>query len=350
MVTPSDGKKKDEPVLTASHVLKNPFEIKQEDEVPELAAAIRERGIWSRHRPLAVCWSPAKARDRSREFNVLSQDTLLGGAIERVKLDDGSYLNVLDDSDLADFTHHHAWFEGDEVALPREDRVYLLGNLTGQTPKKRRVTQSRSDLKDLNVACSFLVETEQHELDPDGNGDDEMVTDEMPLDDENGGDSETIVRKPLTTNQKKVVQNIHNHCGHPSKEEFLRALRLSRARPEVLDFVWREFECLARAAEGHPPKPRLPAAMPRTFRFNETLGVDLFEVESSDDTTFFVCDLVCWGTLLDKTAGTVAKCVAERWVQYFWSSHFGHCGKRKGVCGHSVQRIHECKQHSPSHN
>ena len=66
--------------------------------------------------------------------------------------------------------------KGAEVALPREDEVYLLGTLTGQTPKKRRVTQSRSDLKDLNVACSCPVETEQHELDPDGNGADEMVT------------------------------------------------------------------------------------------------------------------------------------------------------------------------------
>ena len=206
-------------MLTASHVLKeHPFEIKQE--IPELAAAIRERGIWSRHRSLAVFRSPSRARDRSCEFNVLGQDTLLGGAIERVKLDDGSYLNVLDDSDLADFIHHHAWFEGDEVALPREDRVYLLGNLTGQTPKKRRETQSRSDLKDLNVACSFPVETEQHDLDPDCNGADEMMTDETPLDNENGGDSETIVQKPLTSNQKKVIQNIHNNCGHPSKEEF----------------------------------------------------------------------------------------------------------------------------------
>ena len=79
-------------------VKEHPFEIKQEDEVPELAAAIRERGIWPRHRSLAVFWSPSSARDRSCEFNVLGQDTLLGGAIERVKLDDGSYLNVLDDS------------------------------------------------------------------------------------------------------------------------------------------------------------------------------------------------------------------------------------------------------------
>ena len=108
-------------MLTASQILKvHPFEIKQEDEVPELAAAIRERGIWPHHRSFAVFWSPSSARDRSCEFNVAGRDTLLGGTIKRVKLDDGSYLNVLDDSDLADFIKHHAWFEGDEVALPRK--------------------------------------------------------------------------------------------------------------------------------------------------------------------------------------------------------------------------------------
>ena len=64
-----------------------------------------------------------------------------------------------------------------------------------------------------------------------------MMTDETPLHNENGDDNETIVQKPLTSNQKKVIQNIHNNCGHPSKEEFLRALRLSRARPEVLHFI-----------------------------------------------------------------------------------------------------------------
>ena len=75
----SNDEVKDEPVLTASHVFKeHPFEIKQEDKVPELAAAIRDSGIWQRHRPSAVFWSPAKTRDKSREFNVLSRDALLG--------------------------------------------------------------------------------------------------------------------------------------------------------------------------------------------------------------------------------------------------------------------------------
>ena len=36
-----NGKKKDEPVLTASHVFKeHPFEIKQENEVPELCGSV----------------------------------------------------------------------------------------------------------------------------------------------------------------------------------------------------------------------------------------------------------------------------------------------------------------------
>ena len=158
------------------------------------------------------------------------------------------------------------------------------------------------------------------------------VTDETPLDNENGDDGETINQKPLTSNQKKVIQNIHNNCGHPSKEEFLRALRLSRARPEVLDCVRREFECPACAAKGHPPKPRLPAALPRTYRFNETLGVDVFEIESPDSSKSFSATW-CVGARLyqlgipvvDKTAETVAKCVAERWIQYFWSSVGNHC-------------------------
>ena len=66
----SNDEVKDEPLLTASNVLKeHPFGIRQEDKVPELAATIWECGIWPRRRSLAVFWS--------REFNVLSQDTLL---------------------------------------------------------------------------------------------------------------------------------------------------------------------------------------------------------------------------------------------------------------------------------
>ena len=177
---------------------------------------------------------------------------MLGGAAKRVELDDGSHLNVIDVSDLTDFICLHAWFEGDEVALPREDRVCLLGNLTGRTPKKRRKSQSSSGRLFPNVASSFPVETEQHELEPEETGADELEPDEMAVDDEDGCDDDTASAwKKLKTSQKRVIQNIHHNCGHPSKEKFLRALRLSRAQPDFFDYVRREFECPACAAKGH---------------------------------------------------------------------------------------------------
>ena len=128
------------------------------------------------------------------------------------------------------------------------------------------------------------METEQHELEPEETGANAMDCDDVIGGNEDSSDDTANTWKPLTANQKRVIRNIHNNCGHPSREEFLRALRLSRARSEVLNFVRREFECPACAAKGHSPKPRMLAALPRTFRFNETLGVDLFEIESPDGT------------------------------------------------------------------
>ena len=132
---------------------------------------IRERGVCPRRCFFSVFWAPFGAKDRSHEFiRASSRDTLLGGIIARIKFDDGSHLFIVDDSDLIEFIHHHAWFEGDEVALSREDPVCLLGNLTGRTPKKRRTARSSSGQVFSNVASSFPVDTEQHELEPEGTG------------------------------------------------------------------------------------------------------------------------------------------------------------------------------------
>ena len=106
-------------------VVEHPFELQREVKVPMLATMIRERGVWLRHCPLAVFWAPAGAKDRSHEFGASGRDTLLGGIIARIKFDVGSHVFIVDDSDLTEFICDHAWFEGDEVALPREDRVCL---------------------------------------------------------------------------------------------------------------------------------------------------------------------------------------------------------------------------------
>ena len=45
----------------------------------------------------------------------------------------------------------------------------LVGKSLIRTPKKRRTTRSSSGQVFSNVTSSFLVETEQHELEPEGN-------------------------------------------------------------------------------------------------------------------------------------------------------------------------------------
>ena len=124
------------PVLAASHVLKErPL---RSDRKTKFQSSWRRFGSVAFGHAAAHCpcfGLQQKPETGLASSNVLGQNTLLGSATERVKLGNGSRLIVMDDSDLTDFIHHHAWFEGDEVALPRGDRVYLLGNLTGQTPK-----------------------------------------------------------------------------------------------------------------------------------------------------------------------------------------------------------------------
>eukprot|EP00435_Cladocopium_sp_Y103_P006319 s22_g2.t1 len=48
----------------------------------------------------------------------------------------------------------------------------------------------------------------------------------------------------LSREDKRLIQKLGNNVmGHPAKPEFCRALRLTRARPEVRKYVKKEFQC-----------------------------------------------------------------------------------------------------------
>eukprot|EP00974_Lingulodinium_polyedra_P058941 5673984-Lingulodinium_polyedra.AAC.1 len=47
-------------------------------------------------------------------------------------------------------------------------------------------------------------------------------------------ETEPVARAPSSQAQKDIIQKTRNNCGHPSKEEFVRALRLARATDPVL--------------------------------------------------------------------------------------------------------------------
>ena len=93
-----------------------------------------------------------------------------------------------------------------------------------------------------------------------------------------------------------------------------------------MKYVRRRFKCDAREAKGHMPKARLPASLPRSFRFNETVGIDLVEVADPWGDKHIFLNMVCWGTLLQlfervelNKASVVGNMFQESWIQYFGS-------------------------------
>ena len=66
----------------------------------------------------------------------------------------------------------------------------------------------------------------------------------------------------------------HDNAGHPTSQDFARLLRRGHARPEVANWVRKHFSC-ADCEANKRPSARRPAAVPRTYRFNHVVGIDL---------------------------------------------------------------------------
>ena len=130
---------------------------------------------------------------------------------------------------------------------------------------------------------------------------------------------------PLTSIQKANIRKIHNNCGHPSKNDFIRCLQLGGAQARVLRYIREEFKCEACEARAKRPKPRLPASMPKSFRFNEVIGMDCFMMKDYQGIERTFLNMICWGTLYqvcvevpDKRATTIAQVFTDHWnLSYF---------------------------------
>ena len=286
------------------------------DSVPSVTAYLKSENLWPHDLPLGIF----KAATTTSTFAVDEEpvDSIFGNtaAYLDVCTNEGTVTDryvMFDPGIFYEYINEHDWYDGDESPLSREDRMFLLNNLTGGGMRSLRKRHS-TDLS----ACTFPVD--------DGDIEPEDMQDDTVADPVYGPVEHDDVSAPcpLTAAQKKTLHDIHNNCGHPSRQEFLRQLRMSKANQNVLDYVRHHFNCPACDAKGTMPKPRPPASLPKTFRFNMTVGVDLFEIENHEGNKVWMCNMICWGTLYqicvpipDKTALTVAKCMAEHWIRYF---------------------------------
>ena len=150
--------------------------------------------------------------------------------------------------------------------------------------------------------------------------------DEDPDAEPEDSDEEEYDPNPLewqpSAQQLRDLKIAHDNSGHPSNEDFARLIRRGNGRPEVAAWVRRHFSC--EECEAHrQPKARRPTAVPKTFRFNHVVGIDLLDIKNLVGHKEWWINCVCWGTGLQLT-GRVQQ--QGKYAQHVWRAFCTHMG------------------------
>ena len=135
-------------------------------------------------------------------------------------------------------------------------------------------------------------------------------------------DDETETARALWEREKRELFRQHRTLGHPQPSDLARALR--HAGPAIR-FILTEMRCPTCEARPLPLPPR-PGMLPRCFRFNQCIGVDLVNLEVRDRISAKAIDVVCWGTGLQIVQslwnGHTALAVMSEF-KAVWVKHYG---------------------------
>ena len=90
-----------------------------------------------------------------------------------------------------------------------------------------------------------------------------------------------VLPRGVTAADKRKIKKLHQNLGHPSQPDFIRALRMARARSEVIRHVKEEFRC--DLCDAHQkPKAARPSTIPKHFEAGKVVGVDVVFMPSHD--------------------------------------------------------------------
>ena len=127
---------------------------------------------------------------------------------------------------------------------------------------------------------------------------DENQLEEDDLDIDQVGDSDEEIPDENwepTQEQKRDLDFAHDSSGHPTTADFASLLRRGNVDPKVLRWVKKSYKC--ETCEAHQrPSPRKPVAVPRTYRVNHVVGLDLIYVKNLTCEQEFWLNCICWGS------------------------------------------------------
>ena len=106
---------------------------------------------------------------------------------------------------------------------------------------------------------------------------------------------EAKVPEEIPNAVRLAVMRIHNNLEHHSKELLCRALRIGGANKVAIRAAT-ELKCDV-CSESKPPKSDSPAKLADMYtEFNQSVGVDLFMLEDSDEQVFEFLNIVALAT------------------------------------------------------
>ena len=169
---------------------------------------------------------------------------------------------------------------------------------------------------------------------------------------EEGAEGDEREQQPLpcgvSRREKDLIKKLRVNLGHPSRQDFHRALRMSRARPEILAYVKREFHC-DHCEEHQPPRSARPATIPKTYAPNRVVGVDVvFMPALNPRETKPVLNIVDWGTCYqalepveDMTSDAIWMSFLRGWVRTFGMPEMIAMDQGREFIGSFAQRASE---------
>ena len=123
------------------------------------------------------------------------------------------------------------------------------------------------------------------------------------------------------------VRKLHRQFGHCPNHVLVEILRASGAKPDLIQAA-RLMRC--QGCEHERPKPQTSkVTLPRTSQFNESVGIDIFEVKDKAGVRYSIFSFICLGTAFHQAAvirGSTTgqpssrKCLEiflEKWMQIF---------------------------------
>ena len=94
---------------------------------------------------------------------------------------------------------------------------------------------------------------------------------------------------------KRLLQRAHEGLGHPSTDKFIRILRYSKAKPEVIEEAIKRLSCSV-CRRHQQVKPARRSAPLRELEFNDTVGTDVIYLPTPNQKTRPALNVIDWAT------------------------------------------------------